>query len=237
MKNIRLNQLDGLRGLFCLVVILTHFPFRDSFFTSNFVVRQGYLFVDFFFVLSGFVISFNYYDIIKTSDDLKQYLQKRFLRLYPLLLYTVFVYLLFELFFVWYFPNLLTHQKTVPHLLYLTFDSLTFLNSTPVLGETLGMNYPTWSISAEMIAYVTFGLILLLSGRRNKLVFCITLLAAGGFLAYKKNYLVEGDWGFVRGLICFIAGIFSLIVFKKYHHIPYFIFVCRDITNSVSFKS
>ncbi|MBS1732124.1 MAG: acyltransferase, partial [Bacteroidetes bacterium] len=64
MKTNRLDQLDGLRGLFCLMVILTHFPFKDSLPVSNFIVRQGYLFVDFFFVLSGFVIAFNYYDNI-----------------------------------------------------------------------------------------------------------------------------------------------------------------------------
>lgn len=216
MKNYRLNQLDGLRGLFCLMVILTHFPFRDSVLVSNFIVRQGYLFVDFFFVLSGFVIAFNYYDSIISSATFKDYLRKRFLRLYPLLLYTVFIYLAFEVFFVLYFPSLLTHRETIAHLCYLTLDSLTFLNSTVLIGDNLGMNYPTWSISAEMIAYIVFGLAILLAGRKKKWVLSAVLVICMSFLWYKKMYLLEGDWGFMRGIICFTMGVFSFLAFRKY---------------------
>ncbi|MFN8248211.1 MAG: acyltransferase [Ferruginibacter sp.] len=216
MKTNRLDQLDGLRGLFCLMVILTHFPFKDSLPVSNFIVRQGYLFVDFFFVLSGFVIAFNYYDNINNTAAFKDYIQKRFLRLYPLLLYTVLVYLAFEIFFVLFFPQLLTHKETLGHLLYLTLDSLTFMNSTPVLGDNLGMNYPTWSISAEMISYMIFGLIVLLFRRSRLLSIVIILVLLMIFLGTKKMYLLEGDWGFARGLVCFFMGVIAFAFSRRY---------------------
>ncbi|WP_366788678.1 acyltransferase family protein [uncultured Flavobacterium sp.] len=70
MQNIRLLQLDGLRGLFSLIVVIYHFPYENEFseisITSNFLVRQGDLFVDFFFVLSGFVISLKYIDRLQS---------------------------------------------------------------------------------------------------------------------------------------------------------------------------
>jgi peptidoglycan/LPS O-acetylase OafA/YrhL len=45
------------------------------------------------------------------------------------------------------------------------FDTLTFMGSSTVFGAWISNNYPSWSISAEMISYVVFGLVLLLLSR------------------------------------------------------------------------
>jgi len=56
----RVAQLDGLRGLFSIMVLLFHSEYRKSFFENVYLIQNADLFVDFFFVLSGFVIGLNY---------------------------------------------------------------------------------------------------------------------------------------------------------------------------------
>ena len=67
MEAYRITQLDGLRGMAAIMVLALHFPLTDSFMTGNFFVRQSWLFVDFFFVLSGFIIAKNYYNKMKNK--------------------------------------------------------------------------------------------------------------------------------------------------------------------------
>ena len=62
---------------------------------SNFIMNGG-LVVDFFFVLSGFVISLNYLDKINTKNDLIKFQKKRFLRLYPLHILTLLIFVFID---------------------------------------------------------------------------------------------------------------------------------------------
>lgn len=156
----RLIQLDGLRGICSLIVAVYHFALYQNFngigLLSNFLIRQGDLFVDLFFVLSGFVISLNYENQLTNIQSLKQYLRKRFLRLYPLLVFSVMVFFLLQI-ILKFLPHLLTTPQSLINLINQTVDSLLLMNSTILLGATSGMNFPSWSISAEMISYIIFG--------------------------------------------------------------------------------
>jgi len=220
-QNIRLLQLDGLRGLFSLMVAIYHFPYENEFSeisaTSNFLVRQGELFVDFFFVLSGFVICLNYIDRLQSPVLFGDYLKARFIRLYPLLLYTALVFLAFELVFNIFMPHLLAHTESTLILLTQTANTLLFLNSTPALG-VVGINFPSWSISCEMISYIVFGLVMLFAGKKNKYLLMIIAVLSVAFLIYTGVYMQTYKWGFVRGLVCFIVGVFTFMAFRKYGH-------------------
>lgn len=221
MQNIRLTQLDGLRGLFSLMVILFHFPTENEFAgihaTSNFMVRQGDLFVDFFFVLSGFVISLNYENKINSYSSFSNYISQRFLRLYPLLFYSVIVFLAFELCFNVFLPQFVSNPDSVANLLLQTLNTLLFLNSTPVFGGMPGMNFPSWSISSEMISYIVFGLSLLIFSKQKKIALGFILLVSALFLITINSYMETYVWGFVRGLICFITGYYTFQAYKRYH--------------------
>jgi hypothetical protein len=94
----RIHSLDGLRGILCLFVVFHHYDAKyiPPFFFENFIIRQADLLVDFFFIISGFVISYNY-KRIGNIEEAKSFLKKRFFRLYPLLLYTTTLYFLFEI--------------------------------------------------------------------------------------------------------------------------------------------
>ena len=87
----RIHTLDGFRGIFALMIIIDHAA-NDSFIFQNFIVQKADFFVDYFFVLSGFVISYNYLHKIKDFASFKDFMVRRLIRLYPLLLYTTLLF-------------------------------------------------------------------------------------------------------------------------------------------------
>lgn len=206
----RIRTLDALRGIFALMIIIDHAD-NDSFIFQNFIVKNADYFVDYFFVLSGFVISYNYSHKIKDFASFKDFMAKRMIRLYPLLLYTTLLF--FALILVGKHWN--TFNDPYPVLFLQLTDTLTMMNSNPIFGSSLGINYPSWSISSEMISYALFGFCLF-TFRRNAIIALLLFLAgAGFFILYTHRYMYMGDFGFVRGLFCFILGHFVHLVSKK----------------------
>ena len=195
----RINKLDGLRGLFALFVVLFHFNKHNApqFIVDNFFVRESYIFVDFFFILSGYVISLSYDQRLGNGKQLLQFIQKRFVRLYPLLLFSTLMY--------WGF----VHPHFDNRNILLALDTLLLTNATPILSSNIGMNYPSWSISSEMISYLVFGLCSILAMQKRKPML-LGLLTLGCFvlLTTQQNYFQTGSFGFVRGLACFNLGYF-----------------------------
>lgn len=77
----RLSGLDLLRGIAALAVLTLHLPWPSDFPSP---LPRGYLAVDLFFVLSGFVIAHAYHHRLRTHSQLKQFCIARLIRLYPL---------------------------------------------------------------------------------------------------------------------------------------------------------
>lgn len=207
--NNRVEQLDGLRGIFAVLVIAHHHnAFKDSVFYNNFFVINASLFVDFFFVLSGFVIAFNYVDKIRSGSEFLTFLKKRFIRLYPLLFYTELVFVIASLLGE-NSPMKNVGGLGIEYYLYTAFDTLTFMGSSTVFGAWISNNYPSWSISAEMISYVVFGLVVWLLPRAKYAAFAAIALVSALFIFSRGEYLLAYDYGYVRGLLCFALGIFT----------------------------
>jgi peptidoglycan/LPS O-acetylase OafA/YrhL len=211
----RVEQLDGLRGIFAVLVVAHHHnAFKDSIFYNNFFVINSDLFVDFFFVLSGFVIALNYYSRLDTKEDFFLFLKKRFVRLYPLLFYTEIVFLVFNI-----IGDFSSYKNAgnlgMSYYLQTVMDTLTFMGSTPIFGDWIGLNYPAWSISAEMIAYIAFGLTLLLFSKYRFIVFVITTILCGAFIIQHGDYLLAYDFGFIRGIFCFTLGVFTYNIIRN----------------------
>ncbi len=190
----------------------------------QFIIRESICFVDFFFVLSGFIIATKY-EGIQSNQDFCNYLKKRLIRLYPLLLYTTTVYLFVQLVANFLFPTMLTSKESLSTLLFAYIDTMTFQNSTQIFNSlytsnvgNMGMNFPSWSISAEMIIYVLFGWIILISNK-NKIyrtwTFVIILFTAVGFSIYKQRFYFTDDFGYIRGIISFILGYFVWYLSSK----------------------
>lgn len=208
----RINKLDGLRGLFALFVVLFHFNKQNApqFIVDNFFVRESYIFVDFFFILSGYVISLTYNERLNTSADFLMFIKKRFIRIYPLLLFSTLMY--------WGF----VHPRFSDQNIWLALDTLLLTNATPIFSSGIGMNYPSWSISSEMISYFLFGISSMIAmQKRRPILLAILTIGSFIFLASQENYFQTGSFGFVRGLACFNLGYFIYLMASKKINLPH----------------
>jgi len=156
----RLEALTTLRGVAAWWVVFYHFreplmpyvpPWIDQ------VLANGFLAVDFFFVLSGFIIAAGYFQPLASGkgSDIKIFLWRRFARIYPLHFFVLFAYLSVPL-AIW-----CCSAKGLPEE---RFSLSYFLQSLALVqnwgfGGRLDWNIPAWSISTEMGAYLLFALI------------------------------------------------------------------------------
>ena len=81
-KTHRFTALDGMRGVCALMVVFFH-AFRLA---PHYRFEHGYLSVDVFFILSGFVLSFAYAGKLTSAFSLDAFLRARFVRLWPVLI-------------------------------------------------------------------------------------------------------------------------------------------------------
>lgn len=101
--NRKFTLLQVYRGVAAIMVVLFHFTklfnrqHNGLVLFNDFFDFGGYIGVDFFFVLSGFIITYNHYHDIGNSTKLLPYLIKRFFRVYPIywLFFCVYLILLF----------------------------------------------------------------------------------------------------------------------------------------------
>jgi peptidoglycan/LPS O-acetylase OafA/YrhL len=180
-----LRALTGARGLAAWLVVFYHLrlslpPIPDA---LNAVIARGYLAVDFFFVLSGFVIALSSRGRIEQHGwaAVPAFLRRRFARVWPL------------------HAVVLTGGAALAVLLWATgrhvphefpFAELPLhylLIQNWGLTPALSWNDPAWSISAEFAAYLAFpALVLIASGRRwppATLIAGIVVIAAALALA------------------------------------------------------
>jgi peptidoglycan/LPS O-acetylase OafA/YrhL len=151
--------LDGLRGIAAIGVVVFHFSewlFPDS--SKNFI-GHGFLAVDFFFCLSGFVISYAYDDRIHQMS-LGQFFKLRLIRLHPLV---VIGSLLGIIFWFWAPSSFDTSKYSVTQIILLSVTSL-LLIPMPTMADRLlnlfGLNAPSWSLFWEYIANILYATIL-----------------------------------------------------------------------------
>ncbi|GAB4024449.1 acyltransferase family protein [Spirosoma koreense] len=214
--------LDGLRGIAALAVVLFHFMewiYTDP--SQNFI-GHGFLAVDFFFCLSGFVIGYAYDDRIGSMGR-TSFLLARLIRLHPLVIFgSLLGFVAF-----WLDPFVSYASAYRPgQLAWLLVGSL-LLIPLPLMKERgfnlFGFNAPSWSLFWEYIANVAYAFILCRLSRRSLLV--VTALAAVGigWVSYRSGNLL-GGWsgptfwdGGVRVAYSFSAG---LLIYRSRWIIP-----------------
>lgn len=199
--------LDSFRGLFALLVVIFHFP-AVFWGASSPIVRHGYLAVDFFFILSGFVLARRYWDAIATGADVTAFARDRVWRLVPLHLIGVAGAAVLTL-----AHHLIKPETALPVSLADILSTLTLTQSLG-LGSSHELNEPNWSLSAEMIAYGLFVIVLLLSraqeGLRLALFAALSVIGLAGIVMIGSEsvaYLDITRLGVVRGLFGFFAGV------------------------------
>lgn len=146
-----LRSLTGLRGCAAVLVMLYHFGLATSWGSPTTFVSRGYLWVDMFFVLSGFVIAYNYQGLF-VGDYCPRthlaFLGRRIARVYPL--YAV-VILESAALFLWR-----SNDPDLEHFSWVLVANLTMVQAWGIAPSFEG---DAWSISTEWAAYLLFPLL------------------------------------------------------------------------------
>ena len=154
----RIDTLTGIRGIAALWVVLYHLGDRiqaawpDLFFTHK-LIAGGYLGVDLFSLLSGFIIAHTYCDVFakRRPGTTKRFLWFRVARTIPL---HVFVMLAF----VAFVPANRGFEALGEILADGTFWRQLFLLHGVGFEEQFAWNVPSWSLSSEWACYLVFPL-------------------------------------------------------------------------------
>ncbi len=206
-----IDQLTGLRAFLALWVVTRHLfhPYDNGVFI-DFGMRfplfdRGYLGVDGFFILSGFILAYNYAN--GRALDYRAFLGARFARVYPVHFVTLLaaVALIFVKQFVLHKHVIGTGQTTYPALA----ANVVLLNAWSFNFVT-GWNDVAWSVSAEWFAYVFFPVFVMLAPARNRIVSGALLVvpaAALAMLEWKSGYALSLPGGLARLIPEFYAGV------------------------------
>jgi peptidoglycan/LPS O-acetylase OafA/YrhL len=179
-----IRALTAIRGIAAWWVVVFHFREALPLGTPGFIHRlsdAGYLAVDLFFILSGYVIALNYGNWFATGPFTMrrygQFLARRLSRIYPLHLFMLVAFLTVPL------ATTLFSQQHSPGPLRLRYFGLSFLlMQNWGIDHGLAWNVPAWSISTEWFAYLAFPCLVMGSFRLTttslrSLVFMVALLA------------------------------------------------------------
>ncbi len=201
--------LESLRGVAALTVALFHLPWAFPGRESG-PVRNGYLWVDFFFVLSGFVISQSYAERLGDVRAFGRFLALRLGRIYPLHLVLTLVFLAFEV--ARWQAQRHGAVSAVPAFSvnggWPLVANLLMLHACGVTSQ-LSFNLPSWSIGAEFWTYVVFGLCAWLFAKRLTAVAVVLMGVSAAVLwhAAPVDLDLTFDLGFVRCVLGFFAGV------------------------------
>ena len=212
----RYYLLDILRGIAAFSVVIFHYKIfygseisKEIFFKENaplynflyFVYDYGWMAVQFFFILSGFIFYTLYMEKIQNKKISKfEFFKLRFSRLYPLHFFTLLICLLIYIYSSHYgYPNIVVAD--LKHFI-LNF----FLIQNWGLEEFASFNRPSWSISIECLLYIIFFFVF--SFNFNKYAISIVCIFLGGAIFFLNKYI-----GY--GIYCFFIGGLTCLIFNK----------------------
>ncbi|VVP91389.1 hypothetical protein PS918_03269 [Pseudomonas fluorescens] len=211
----RFDSLDSFRGLMAVSVVLYHLRVSDSFTEWTFF-RHADVFVSFFFVLSGFVLTHAYGRSVQF--DFRKFFITRTFRLLPLHLFMLGVFLLLECgrymavqkgmaFNNAPFSGKFAPSEILPNAL--------LLQSWTHLTEPLSFNFPSWSISIEYYTYMIFAVILSMTFDARTWVWA-TIVFVALALVYAGNtfFTIES----LRGLAYFFTGCLAYVMYLRLPH-------------------
>jgi peptidoglycan/LPS O-acetylase OafA/YrhL len=205
----RFNNLDAFRGIAALLVLLFHTPFING--SKAIFFQNSDIFVDFFFILSGFVICHSYIKKINEDSHFCAFFQNRFARIYPLHITILLGWVGFLL-----FKELILQVLNIEHdSIFIANDSYAFFLNLILLNahgfdDHLSWNAPAWSIGAEFYTYLIFFIVVRYFGKAKTPFLAIFILVC----AYTYIYIIKPhtllrtfDLVFLRALGGFFAGV------------------------------
>ena len=249
----RYDILDGLRGVAALMVIIFHFFELYSFGNpSKQIINHGYLAVDFFYVLSGFVLGYAYDDRWDKMSYWDFY-KRRLIRLHPMVIAGSLLGVCY--FFLGECINSPNIESVNPLYFFLTIIMSILMIPCPAQmdirgwGETNSFNGPNWTLTYEYIVNILYSLIFT---SLHTIIIAILTLASALLLVNltcnfdifnvmnereSNKYTVIGGWsltscelcvGFTRLFYPYFAG-YLVYRLKLKIRIPYSFIICSII--------
>lgn len=179
-----IKSLTSLRGIAAMAVVMTHFSAtaqRHAAVNIPSLVPHGYLAVDLFFVLSGFIMCYTYLDSFRRNGmgAYGDFLIKRVARIVPLNLVVLGLFLI---------AGEVSLRLIGENIIYVADNLWTDVLANAFMLQGLGigrnLNGPSWSISTEFAAYFLFPLFLTLIYPKHWPIRLIAVLACLGTLCW-----------------------------------------------------
>jgi len=236
----KINAIQGLRGLSVILVILFHL--------SPKIFSLGFLGVDIFFVISGFVITKSISsDIKKKRFTFSEFYAKRVSRLYPALLFFIFTSIILIFFLTIIDSNFNIYFRTAIYSLFgvsnfylirTGSDYFNMLDNNPFVH--------TWSLAVEEQFYLLYPILLffiLIYLYERKILFfsvLILIILISNFLIQEIDVITNfysifsRSWELLIGCLCFFLAESKKYKFKKLHYeylIIFFIILLFFIEN------
>ena len=209
----RFGALDGWRGVCAVLVALHHFS-ANGYIAALPLIRNAWLSVDFFFVLSGFVITHAYSQKLRSGQEVGTFALRRFARLWPLHVVVLGAFVVLESIRFVATGNGFTGERTPLALL-----ANLFLVQSLGIYNMLTWNTPSWSISTEFYTYLVFAAACTLTAKQSLRVILWSLLAAAGvavLILFSPYGMRETfGWGFFRCLFGFFAGSLTYEIWRR----------------------
>ncbi len=222
--------LDGLRGVAAVVVVAFHLFETHSTSHLDQIINHGYMAVDFFYVLSGFVIGYAY-DDRWGKMTLGDFFKRRLIRLHPMVIMGMIIGAIgFYFQASGYWPGI-SHLPVWKMILVMLIGFTLFPVPTSLeirgWGEMHPLNGPAWSLFFEYIANILYALFV---RKFSNKVIAILVFIAGCALIHlavtSPNGDVIGGWsiepsqfriGLTRLMFPFFAGLLLSRLVKPTH--------------------
>jgi peptidoglycan/LPS O-acetylase OafA/YrhL len=209
----RYRILDSYRFIAASMICIYHFNKANilGLATLSPMFENLRLGVDFFFILSGFVIAKVYLNKIHNAEQFGRFIWRRFARLYPLHLLTLMIGIAGGI--------LIGHrglqEGTNPEIFSSTaiFANLTLTHSLGITNYG-SFNIPSWSISAEMFVYMLFPFFALMATRLPTIISAMLIVGYVIVTVLIRDHLGLRDWtltwydlGALRAVPTFFTGV------------------------------
>ena len=212
--------LDGLRGVAAIVVVIFHIFEGHATSHLDQIINHGYLAVDFFFLLSGFVIGYAYDDRWKTMS-FKEFFKRRVVRLQPMVILGMIIGAACFYFQSNPYTPGITEVPLWKVLLVMVLGFVLFpvRGSMEIRGwgEMHPLNGPGWSLFFEYIANIFYGLFVRkFSNLALSVLVVLSAIALVHLAVTSPNGDIVGGWsitpeqiriGFCRVMFPFFAGL------------------------------
>ncbi|MCC5641833.1 acyltransferase [Nostoc sp. CHAB 5824] len=251
-----ITALTSLRGVAAILIVIHHYvgyliPNLGKSITSySKFFFNGYLCVDFFFILSGFILTHVYANNFSTKLSIPNYrafLYSRFTKIYPLHVFMILLFLAVEFSKLGFllFKNKsvfdAANQSSLPFSgtqnIAALFSNIFMiqaldLNSPPLFGDSTYWNEPAWSISAELIAYLLLPLLLFFLLKLPKICDLVIYLSSliCLFLLTKLTYGHLNFLGIPSIGRCTLEATIGILTYKVYRTSNYWKYLGLNFT-------